>query len=276
MSVTGLGRVLWRRWYITILGLLATVGLVLGAVSLVPVKYEAKSYVLLLPPSAKDGSNPLLSLGGLQSTVDVLARAMLDATTADALKRQGVTATYTVARDLTTDGPVLVVTTDDKTSSGALSANADVVARLAPTMLALQSQQAVKTSSLISLQEINKATTTAVLRKSQIRALLVAVAVGILLTVLLAALIDGLVLRRRSRRTQKGSLPSFESAIDGRGSALDNGRFEPVGAAPSLDSGVGVGRRIPVSREPVSEVGAARGPDPRRKRPRPSRQRKFG
>src|ERR1700761_4590468 len=108
MSVTGLGRVLITRWYVTLVGLLVTVALFFGAVTVVHVKYEAKSYVLLMPPNIGDSTapgstaqvsgngNPFLELGGLQPAVDALSRAAMDASNAQALQKKGMTATYNV------------------------------------------------------------------------------------------------------------------------------------------------------------------------------------
>ncbi len=80
MSVSEWPRTLIRRWYLTVLGLAVTIGLVAAAAIAVPVSYTAKADVVLIPPanSTSNSDNPLLGLTGLTSAADVLARAMSD------------------------------------------------------------------------------------------------------------------------------------------------------------------------------------------------------
>jgi hypothetical protein len=175
---------------------------------LAPATYEASSYVLLLPPtvtinsdgSTSIGDNPYLALGGLQPAVDVLARSMLDATTAQSLKNAGITSKYNVVRDLTTDGPVLIITTDDTTSVQTLVANAAVVKRLAPTMQALQKAQNVRPDAYVTVENLSIAKKATTVLKTELRAVLIAVVAGLVLTVLAASLLDGMIRRSRNRR----------------------------------------------------------------------------
>jgi hypothetical protein len=155
---------------------------------------------LITPPKSTGGAgdNPLLALGGMQSSADVLARAMMNSATADVLLSEGVDK-YTVARDLTTDGPVIIVTTVEKTSTAAVVANRNVVVRLEPTLSNLQQSLSVPRSAQATTSTIDAASKTTRIRKTQERAVIAALAAGTLLTLLSAALLDRLLIGRRGK-----------------------------------------------------------------------------
>src|SRR5882757_7286153 len=132
MNFSGLPRLLLRHWYLTIAGVILTLGLCALAASYVPAKHQAKADVLLLPAakSVGTGGNPYLELGGLDQAADVLAKAMSDSSTADSLAGAGFTGTYTVERDPTTSSPMVLVTGTDKSAASAMTMMREVVARV--------------------------------------------------------------------------------------------------------------------------------------------------
>jgi len=83
MSLAGIWRVLLKRWYITLIGLIITGGFVAAAITKVPPEYSARATVLLIPPQTGKEVNPYLSLGGLQEVSDVLSNAMASDQTSD-------------------------------------------------------------------------------------------------------------------------------------------------------------------------------------------------
>ena len=201
--------------------------------------------MLLLPPAASSGagSNPYLTLGGLTGVSDVLATAMANDATAAALTREGVTGTYTVVRDLTTNGPVLQVGTAGADAAATTASLRLVVAALGPTLAQLQSSVKVPAKYRISTLNLTFDRTARPVGKSQLRATLVAVGVGALGTVLGASLVDG-YLRRRARRT----------AVAG----------EPVQIAELVDPGPRAGLPDSRARPPVPARAGTRGPGPLR------------
>lgn len=201
-SFSDLPRIMVQRWYFTLIGLLITVTLCGLAALAVPVKYQAKAQILVLPPhtSVGTGGNPYLALGGLQAASDVLARAMSDGKTFQLLRSEGITGTYTVARDLTTSGPILLVAADDSTPEGALSTLNGILAQAAPRLAALQDDLNVPQSTRLTSDVFTQDTAASTQRKSQIRAVLVGFAGGVFVTIMLVSAADSVLTRRRRRR----------------------------------------------------------------------------
>ncbi|MGV8978124.1 MAG: hypothetical protein ACOH17_08780 [Cellulomonas sp.] len=215
MYLSDLVKGLSRRWYLVVLGLLATAALCVGAVRLVPVDYVAQSSVLLLPSSSTvgTGGNPYLALGGLQGAADVLARAMTDDTISTQIAPPGSTAKYTVERDTTTNGPMLIIMATDVTNAGAV-ATLDAALTRAPKVLSqLQSSVGAPSNTLIELGTITQDTVALPEIKSQLRAVILAGVVGLALTVFGTNVLDALLIRRRgNRRSTPTSAPPAEAA----------------------------------------------------------------
>jgi len=191
-----------QRWYFTLVGLLITAALCVLAALAVPIKYQAKAQILVLPPhtSVGTGGNPYLALGGLQAASDVLARAMSDGKTFQLLRSEGITGTYTVARDLTTSGPILLVDAEDSTPEGALSTLNGILSQAAPRLTALQDDLNVPSNTRLTSNVFTQDSVASTLRKSQIRAVLVGFAAGVFVTIMLVSAADSALTRRRRRR----------------------------------------------------------------------------
>lgn len=205
MSFASIGRALVRRWYVSVLGILITVGLLAGAVVEVPATYQARASVLLLPPKTKLEANPLLGLGGLQEVSDVLARAISDSETADQILAIGSGGKYSVGRDTSTSGPIILITAEASTSTAALAIKRALIDKLGPILTGLQVSQNVPTDSLITLVTLTDDKTVSTQRKSQLRALIAAAAVGILLTILLVALVENRSTRRKRKLADRAA-----------------------------------------------------------------------
>jgi hypothetical protein len=233
MYLSDLAKGLGRRWYFVVLGLLATAALCVGAMRLVPVDYIAKSSVLLLPSSSTigTGGNPYLALGGLQVAADVLARAMTDDTITNQIAPQGGTAKYTVERDTTTSGPMLIVTATDVTNDGAV-ATLDAALAQAPKLLSrLQSSVGAPSDTLIGLGAITQDTIAEPVIKSQLRAVILAGVGGLALTVFGTNLLDALLIRRRGARQStaaRGVTSDAEPGVEPGVTALPEPHVEPT------------------------------------------------
>jgi len=62
-----------------------------------------------------------MQLNGLQPLADIVSRAMMSSSSLAALDKAGLNGSYTVARDTTTDGPVITVVTKADTPAAALT-----------------------------------------------------------------------------------------------------------------------------------------------------------
>jgi hypothetical protein len=186
-------------------GLLATVVLCYAATVFVPVKYEATADVLLLPPKvnstgkgATQGDNPFLALGGLDTVSAVLAKTLSDRATQLAVQQAGGTGTFTVVQDLTAGGPVLLVTVTGSTPVATLHTLTAVTGVVPGALAHLQTTSGVPANALIRSKVITWDTVAQPVRKSQLRAMLAAAAAGLGGTVLLTALFDGYLARRKA------------------------------------------------------------------------------
>lgn len=215
--MTGFVRTLVRRWYLTIAGLLLTVALCVVATAVVKPTYEATASVLLLPPatSVGVGGNPYLQLGGLTQVVDVLARALATREMGDTVTAKDSRAQYTAAADVTTRGPILLLTATAPTGASSLSV-LDTLLRQAPATLAgLQTDLSIAARSQITSMVLIRDTEPTPIQKTRIRILVAVAALGIVLTIFGVALLDALFTRRSTaRRNPKQQVAEDSLEID--------------------------------------------------------------
>jgi hypothetical protein len=241
-SFSDLPRIMRQRWYFTLVGLLVTLLLCGLAAIAVPVKYQAKAQILVLPPhtSVGTGGNPYLALGGLQAASDVLARAMSDGKTYQLLRSQGVTGTYTVARDLTTSGPILLVVAEDSTAAGALNTLSGILSQAAPRLTQLQDDLSVPENTRLTSNVFTQDSVAGVQRKSQLRAILEAFAGGVFVTIMVVWAADWVLTRRRRRRLARtGRVAPERPDGDDAPAAPSPGRRHALVGRRSTDSATG-------------------------------------
>jgi len=204
MSLSTIWRIVLRRWYVALAGLLITIGLAAGGAVLSPPTYEAHATILLLPPKSNQQLNPYLNLGGMQEPSDVISRALSDTETSDAIAAAGGSGKYSIARDTSTSGPIILITADATSGPQALRTAQLLIDRVGPEFDKLQAQQNVPASAYIKVLTLGKDQQAKVQRKSQLRAIIAAVAVGIVLTILLV----GYTERRFARRARRAETPA--------------------------------------------------------------------
>jgi hypothetical protein len=205
MYLSELLAALARRWWLVVLGVLATAGLCFGAYTLVPTEHEIHATMLVLPPetTVEVVHNPLLALGDLPPAADVLARAMTSGEIADELVPLGSTGEYTVARDTSTSGPVLTITATDRTAAQAVALLDAVISRVPDVFASLQATIDVTDPATMHVTQLARETQPTESNKSQIRAMLIAAVGGLAFTVFAASLLDGLIRRRKATRRSR-------------------------------------------------------------------------
>src|SRR6187200_106612 len=104
-----------RRWWAVVIGLLGTAAIICVAFTLVPPEQEAHASLVILPPAKTvlETGNPYLALGGLQPAADMLAAAMNSGRLHESLAPSHGSATFEVAPDTDSSGPMLLVTVND-------------------------------------------------------------------------------------------------------------------------------------------------------------------
>lgn len=221
-----------RRWYLTLAALMACAATGLLMLSTVPPSYSAEATTLLLPPATQATAenpngpdNPLLFLGGLTQTRDVLMRRLRSEQVIDQVAKVS-DATYEVSQDLNSSGPVVVITAEAPTSKQAVDA-ANLIQRVLPELLTqLQTELGVTKNAQILSFPLTASPDASISHKSQIRLAIVAVAAVGLSSFVLIGLIDGVITgRRRRRRSPRRS---------GQGRPLRQDETSAVPTAPPL------------------------------------------
>lgn len=217
---------LGRRWYLTVAGVLVTLGLCTSAYLNTEPTLQRSASELLVPgkTTIPEGGNPYLYLGGLGQLSDVLASSLNSERSISAVTNRFPGTTVAVTRDTTTSGPIITVTvngTNDATVAAALTAMVDQVPK---TLDALQTSAAVASDARISVLTVTKDDTSTVIQKSRFETVGLIGVAGLVVTVLLVGLVDGLLLGRRKRsaaRADEETQPTPQPGSDDDGTPSD-------------------------------------------------------
>jgi hypothetical protein len=232
-----------RRWYIGVAGLLITAVACVFVYQTVKPTYERSASELLLPGSSsipKD-SNPYLFLGDVSQATDILVRALTaDDVQSPALNgREG--ASVAVSRDVSTSGPIVVMTVTAKTDADTKAVLHKMLDQLELTLATLQTDAGAKGNALITSTQLTFDENSTLVQKTRYTYTGGVGAGGLVVTILTIALVDGLILGRvrRRRAEAKTVLVALPEALDGNSEDDENseksdgkgrGRQRPSGA----------------------------------------------
>lgn len=207
MYLTELFKALGRRWYLLLLGIAGTAGLSLVALELVPPTYEAKATVVLLPPerSYEDGGNPYLVLGGLNQVVDVLIRYVDSDSARAEFENIAPTGVYTVEADAATNGPVFVVSVEDKTAESAIDSLSAALDSVPRALEALQFSVNVPSDAEVTAKTLAVDSRADLVVRDSMRAVIVSVALGLACTAAVIAIVDSALNRRNPQTLERDS-----------------------------------------------------------------------
>lgn len=232
MNLADTLRGLWRRWYIVIPGLILTVLVAVGAWQAVKPDYQRTATQLLLPgtTSIPEAGNPYLYLGGLSQAADVLVTAMSSEQEIDSLVQGYPGAQIVIVRDPLTSGPQILITVTARSDAEAGAILDTTVAQASETLDSLQDVDGITAGNRIGIKSITVDTQSTLIQKT--RALAVAgAALGMLLiTLLVAGLVEGLSTRRRRRTAADPEVPDVRDH--------DSPREEDL-----VDSSIGANKR---------------------------------
>lgn len=190
-----------RRWYVLAIALCLTAGLCVAVTRVVPLEYETRALTVLLPPKAllSTGGNPYLGLGGLDSAASVLSKSMYGQDVSQLVTQASPTAEYEVEPDASTSGPVLLTIVKDRSPQSSLDALQVLLKALPEQLQALQLDSNAPPKYLITVTVVTQDTKATTLFKNQIRAVIAAGGAGAASSLMLVALLDGILMRRRAR-----------------------------------------------------------------------------
>jgi hypothetical protein len=194
-------RVLLRRWYVVVAGLLLTAIAATAAIFLVPTDYQASGEMLLLLPAdvSSDGVpvNPYLNLPpALSVTASLIAGNVMSKGTQRDIADAGFTSSYSVALSPGA-GPLLELSTQDTNQVAALATLHELIRRMSDQLDQIQAEKHVAVNQLIQPTPVNVSSKAEVLPGSKIRALAIIGAVGMLVTLLSAFMLDRVRSKRR-------------------------------------------------------------------------------
>lgn len=158
MDLAEIFRVMRRRWYILLPGLLLTVGLTVAVTLVVPVTYQSQSTVILLnsekATEAYDG-NPFLSTQtSLTGMADSLARNLNSDDSVRELKSRGATGTFEAKLADNAQGPLMWLTVTGTDERAVLASDKILTAYANERLGQFQEDQSVATKARIRLTTI--------------------------------------------------------------------------------------------------------------------------
>ena len=222
-------RALGRRWYVVIVGLLATGGLAYGALVTSPPEYHARGLVLLLPSQAAvgKGGNPFLQLSGLEQPAGILVASFSSAPARAEVEERSPTADYTIGIDDSTRGPVIAVDVTAASAAETMETLNHLVTRIPQELARLQAQVQAPSGTAIGSMPLTVDKKADVSRAGTIRTVIAALVVGLVGTGAAGYAVDALIQRRRLRSADanqdedKDETPDADSdPEDGRRSTL--------------------------------------------------------
>lgn len=187
-------RVLGRRWYFVLIGLILMAGASGIAIKVVPTMYEASGNLLLLLPADATGkltpTNPYLNLEpGLTSTASLIAGTISTKDTRRAMKQAGFGSKYSVALNPGA-GPLLVISAEDTNPTAAIRTRDELVRRLDAELKRIQDDENVVPRQFIHSRPNSVSQQAQALPGSKIRALAGITGLGVTLTLLFTFLFD--------------------------------------------------------------------------------------
>ncbi len=220
---------LLRRWYLTLTVLLLALGAGGALIRLVGPTYSATSSVVLIPPKAVDQAvsnsqsaptNPLLYLGSLTQSRDLLLTSLRSQRVSDGITDRLPKTTYEAVADPLASGPIIVLTVEAPSGAEAIAAM-ELVTRTAGTELVrLQQSLGITEQNQIGSFRLASDIEPEAVHKKQVQIGVVGAAGVALVGLLLIALGDGL--RARRERSSPVGGESGVDATNGAGGPADD------------------------------------------------------
>ncbi|MEU2392331.1 chain length determinant protein [Streptomyces sp. NPDC007369] len=234
MDLAEIWRVMRRRWYVLLPGLLITAALTTGVYLLVPVEYRSQSTVTLLNSKkatvAFDG-NPFLSTqASLTGMADGLARNLNSDDSKAGLRAQGLTGAYEAKIADNAQGPFMWLTVTGTNPAAVLESDRILTAYAEKRLQEFQAQQQVAPEALIRMATIVPPQKPEPQTKSRLQYLVMAGALGFVLSLVATFFVE-------ARRPAPAKPGRHRPAAPEPGSAAE--------AEPGTAAGAGAGAGVP-------------------------------
>ncbi|WP_327720978.1 chain length determinant protein [Streptomyces sp. NBC_00490] len=200
MDLAEIFRVMRRRWYILLPGLLLTAGLTFAVTLVVPVTYQSQSTVILLNSQkatvAYDG-NPFLSTQtSLTGMADSLARNLNSDDSVRELKSRGATGTFEAKLADNAQGPLMWLTVTGTDQRAVLTSDKILTAYANERLKQFQEDQSVAPKAMIRLTTIVAPQPPVAQTKTRLEYMIMAGGLGLVLTLVAVFYVEA---RRRSQ-----------------------------------------------------------------------------
>jgi capsular polysaccharide biosynthesis protein len=208
MDLAEIFRVMRRRWYVLLPGLLLTAGLTVAVALVVPVTYQSQSTVVLLNSQkatrAYDG-NPFLSTQtSLTGMADSLARNLNSDASIRALKSRGATGTFEAKLADNAQGPLMWLTVTGTDESSVLASDRILTAYAKERLEAFQEQQSVDKNAMIRMMTIVASQNPVAQTKTRLEYMIMAGGAGFVLSMVATFYVEA---RKRSRGPEREPEP---------------------------------------------------------------------
>jgi hypothetical protein len=209
MDLAASMRALRRQWILT--GFLLILTFVAGVAAWVkmPGPYSTESMVVLLPSqqaSKLNGNNPYESYGGSESVAgDIVLRQVMDPAVITALANKGYTASYAIADDPNTSGPILDITVTGNSAAEVENTLRGVTNEVQTKLIALQSFLVPANRITSMVASFDPTAKLEVSKKA--RDVVLIVGLGLVLTYALPQILDANIRRRRGDDRVSGYTP---------------------------------------------------------------------
>ncbi|MDQ0597203.1 capsular polysaccharide biosynthesis protein [Streptomyces canus] len=199
MDLAEIFRVMRRRWYVLLPGLLLTAGLTFAVTLVVPVTYQSQSTVILLNSQkatvAYDG-NPFLSTQtSLTGMADSLARNLNSDDSVRELKSRGATGTFEAKLADNAQGPLMWLTVTGTDRRAVLASDKILTAYANERLEQFQEDQSVAPKAMIRLTTIVAPQPPVAQTKTRLEYMIMAGGLGLVLTLVAVFYVEA---RRRS------------------------------------------------------------------------------
>ncbi|MFI1095641.1 chain length determinant protein [Streptomyces sp. NPDC020917] len=216
MDLAEIARVMRRRWYVLLPGVLLTVALTAGAYLKVPVTYTSQSTVVLLnsqkATKAFDGNPFLSSQISLNGMADSLARNLNSDAAVAHLKAQGATAATTAKLADNAVGPLLWLTASGTDKRAVLAADKLFTAYAAERLEQFQTQQSVTSQAMIRMATIVPPQNPVAQTKTRYEYLALAAVAGVVVSLVATFYVEA---RRRTPATEGAGREPDAAVPDG-------------------------------------------------------------